>query len=91
MTYYGIKNKKTGEMVREFFMRDPKNNISVLAFDTVPGSMGCHIFLSGNRSVAESVLRDGIYIGDRESYKLDEQLVLMKDDLVIDESEFNLK
>lgn len=90
MLYFGIKNKKTGELIRQFFRQNPKNNISVLSFGNVPDSLSVHIFLTRDRNAAVSVLRDGSYENGNEAYKLDTESVVAADDMEIYESEFNL-
>lgn len=90
MVYYGIKNKKTGELVKQFFRRNPRDNISVLSFNSMPDTLCFHIFFTRNRDAAEAVLREGIYEGEREAYKLDPSLEPVKKDLEIYRADFNL-
>lgn len=90
MLYYGIKNKKTGELVRQFFRQDPGNNISVLSFDNVPGALCFHIFLTADKNGVETVLREGIFEKGKDSYMLAISLKALSEDLEIYQSEFNL-
>lgn len=90
MRYFGIKNKKTGELIRQFCRQNSKDNIYVLSFDNVPDTLCCHIFLTKNKDTAASLLRDGYCEDNGEAYKLDAALDIAKEDLEIYESEFNL-
>ncbi|MHB1545894.1 MAG: hypothetical protein ACYCSB_06125 [bacterium] len=86
MTYYGIKDKKTGQLLLQFFGKNTKGGTSVVSLKSIADPLYFHIFLTKNKNIAESLLRDGHCKYDNESYKLDGA----KDDLEIYESEFNL-
>ena len=86
MTYYGIKDKKTGQLLRQFFSKNIKGNISVVSLKSIADPLSVHIFLTKNKNVAASLLRDGYCEYNNEAYKLDG----IKDNLEIYESEFNL-
>jgi hypothetical protein len=86
MTYYGIKDKKTGQLLRQFFSKNIKGNMSVISLNNIADPSSVHIFLTKNKNVAASLLRDGYCEYNDEAYKLDG----IKDNLEIYESEFNL-
>lgn len=86
MTYYGIKDKKTGQLLRQFFSKNVKGNMSVISLNNIADPSSVHIFLTKNKNVAASLLRDGYCEYNNEAYKLDG----IKDNLEIYESEFNL-
>ncbi len=86
MTYYGIKDKKTGQLLRQFFSKNIKDNMSVISINNIADPSSVHIFLTKNKNVAASLLRDGYCEYNNEAYKLDG----IKDNLEIYESEFNL-
>ena len=86
MTYYGIKDKKTGQLLRQFFSKNVKGNMSVISLNNIADPLSVHIFLTKNKNVAASLLRDGYCEYNNEAYKLDG----IKDNLEIYESEFNL-
>ncbi len=86
MTYYGIKDKKTGQLLRQFFSKNIKGNMSVISLNNIADPSSVHIFLTKNKNVAASLLRDGYCEYNNEAYKLDG----IKDNLEIYESEFNL-
>lgn len=86
MTYYGIKDKKTGQLLRQFFSKNIKGNMSVISINNIADPSSVHIFLTKNKNVAASLLRDGYCEYNNEAYKLDG----IKDNLEIYESEFNL-
>lgn len=86
MTYYGIKDKKTGQLLQQYFDRNTKRNISVLSLNCVADSLSSHIFLTKDKNAVMSILRDGYYKSNNEAYKLDGT----KDDLEIYETQFNL-
>lgn len=90
MKYYGIKDKKTGQLLRQHFIlntdNNAKNNISILSLNHVSGSSGSHIFLTKDGNAAMSILRCGYYESGNEAYKLDGA----KDDMEVYETEFNL-
>ena len=86
MTYYGIKDKKTGQLLRQFFSKNVKGNMSVISLNNIADPLSVHIFLTKNKNVAASLLRDGYCEYNDEAYKLDG----IKDNLEIYESEFNL-
>ena len=86
MTYYGIKDKKTGQLLLQFFSKNVKGNTSVVSLKSIADPLYFHIFLTKNKKVAASLLRDGYCEYNNEAYKLDG----IKDNLEIYESEFNL-
>ncbi|MHB1661921.1 MAG: hypothetical protein ACYCSQ_04755 [bacterium] len=86
MIYYGIKDKKTGQLLQQYFDRNTKRNISVLSLNYVADSLSSHIFLTKDRNAVMAILCDGYYQYNNEAYKLD----CPKDDLEIYETEFNL-
>ena len=86
MTYYGIKDKKTGQLLHQFFSKNIKGNMSVISLKNIADPLSVHIFLTKNKNVAASLLRDGYCEYNNEAYKLDG----IKDNLEIYESEFNL-
>ncbi len=86
MTYYGIKDKKTGQLLRQFFSKNIKANMSVISINNIADPSSVHIFLTKNKNAAASLLRDGYCEYNNEAYKLDG----IKDNLEIYESEFNL-
>ena len=86
MTYYGIKDKKTGQLLRQFFSKNVKGNMSVISLNNIADPLSVHIFLTKNKNVAAFLLRDGYCEYNNEAYKLDG----IKDNLEIYESEFNL-
>ena len=86
MTYYGIKDKKTGQLLRQFFSKNIKGNMSVISLNNIADPSSVHIFLTKNKNVAASLLRDGYCEYNNETYRLDG----IKDNLEIYESEFNL-
>ncbi len=91
MTYYGIRNKQTGELLRQFFCKNvKKGNTSVISLDNIGDPLSVHIFLTKNKKTAESLLDNGYCEYNNEIYKLDDKLDGIKDTLEIYESEFNL-
>ncbi len=91
MTYYGIRNKQTGELLRQFFSKNAeKGNTSVISLDNIGDLPSVHIFLTKNKKTAESLLDKGYSEYNNETYKLDDKLNGVKDTLEIYESEFNL-
>ncbi len=71
MTYYGIKDKKTGQLLRQFFSKNIKGNMSVISLNNIADPSSVHIFLTKNKNVAASLLRDGYCEYNDEAYKLD--------------------
>ena len=50
MTYYGIRNKQTGELLRQFFRKNAeKGNMSVISLDNIGDPLSVHIFLTKNK------------------------------------------
>ncbi len=60
--------------------------MSVISLNNIADPSSVHIFLTKNKNVAASLLRDGYCEYNDEAYKLDG----IKDNLEIYESEFNL-
>ena len=86
MKYYGIKDRQTGELLRQFFSKNSKGNTSIISLNNITDPLSVHIFLTRNKNVAVSLLLDGYCEYNNETYKLDG----IKENLEIYESEFNL-
>jgi len=91
MVYYGIRNKQTGELLRQFFSKNAGGgNTSVISLFNIDDPLSVHIFLTKNKKTAECLLDKGYCEYNNETYKLDDRLNAVKDALEIYESEFNL-
>jgi hypothetical protein len=86
MTYYGIKDKQTGQLLLQFFGKNTKGNSSVISLKGISDPLYFHIFLTKYKNIAESLLQDGYCEYKNETYKLDGG----KSGLEIYETEFNL-
>ncbi|MDA8298993.1 MAG: hypothetical protein M0Z57_03180 [Deltaproteobacteria bacterium] len=90
MKYYGIRNRQTGELARQFYGKNAKGNISTISIYNIDDPLSVHIFLTKNKNAALSIINDGYSEYNGEIYKLDDRLKDLKEDLEIYESEFNL-
>ncbi len=86
MKYYGIKDRQTGELLRQFFSKNSKGNASIISLNNIIDPLSVHIFLTRNKNVAASLLLEGYCEYNNEKYELDG----IKENLEIYESEFNL-
>jgi hypothetical protein len=90
MKYYGIRNRQTGELARQFYGKKAKSNVSTVSLYNIDDPLSVHIFLTKNKNTAESLINYGYCEYNGETYKLDDRLKDLKGDLEIYESEFNL-
>ncbi|MGC8554909.1 MAG: hypothetical protein ACP5NA_05420 [Candidatus Acidulodesulfobacterium sp.] len=90
MKYYGIRNRQTGELARQFYGKHLKGNVSTVSIYNIDDPLSVHIFLTKNKNTAVSLINDGYCEYNGETYKLDDRLKDLKDYLEIYESEFNL-
>ncbi len=90
MKYYGIRNRQTGELARQFYCKNAKGSVSTVSLYNIDDPLSVHIFLTKNKNTAASMLNDGYCEYNGETYKLDDRLKELKDYLEIYESEFNL-
>ncbi len=90
MVYYGIKDKKTGQLLRQYFIGETGtgSSTSVISVKNVDGSLYAHIFLTKNKNIAMSLLLEGYCEYNDGTYKLDD--VSISGELEIYETEFNL-
>ncbi len=90
MKYYGIRNRQTGELARQFYKKNSKGNVSTISLYNIDDPLSVHIFLTKNKNTALSIINEGSCEYNGETYKLDDRLKDLKGDLEICESEFNL-
>ena len=90
MKYYGIRNRQTGELARQFYGKNANGNDSMISLYNIDDPLSVHIFLTKNKNTALSLINDGYCEYNGETYKLDDRLKDLKEDLEIYESEFNL-
>jgi hypothetical protein len=92
MLYYGIKDKKTGQLLYRHYLRNRQNtkqSKSILSFNYVSDALCSHIFLMKDKNAVMSILRGGYYEYNNETYEFNEPDGA-KYDLELYETEFNL-